>query len=66
MNIQGNTNIATTVISTLVEKIKIRSKFKKRQHLDFPSDPVVSSPPANAGDTAVIPGLGKFHMPRSN
>ena len=23
-------------------------------------------PPGNAGDTASIPGLGKFHMPRNS
>ena len=41
-------------------------KKKKRQHLELPSGPVVRSPPTNAGDTGLIPGLGKFHVPRSN
>ena len=27
---------------------------------------VDKNPPANAGDTGLIPGLGIFHMPRSN
>ena len=31
----------------------------------FPGDSVVKNPPADAGDTASIPGLGRF-LPRSN
>ena len=27
---------------------------------------MVKNPPANAGDTGSIPGLGRSHMPRSN
>ena len=27
---------------------------------------VDGSPPANVGDTGLIPGLGGFHIPRSN
>ena len=27
---------------------------------------MVENPPANAGDTGSGPGLGRFHMPRSN
>ena len=30
--------------------------------LDFPGGPVVKSPPASAGDTGLIPGLGRSHM----
>ena len=33
---------------------------------DFPGVAVVKNPPANAGDTGSIPGLGRSHMPRSN
>ena len=32
---------------------------------DFPCGTVVTNPPANAGDTSLIPGPGKSHMPRS-
>ena len=32
---------------------------------DFPG-PVVKNPPANAGDTGLIPGLGESHMSQSN
>ena len=33
---------------------------------DFPGGAVVKNPPANAGDTGLISGLGRSHMPRSN
>ena len=33
---------------------------------DFPGSTVDKNPPANAGDTDVIPGPGRFHMPWSN
>ena len=32
----------------------------------FPGGAVVENPPVNAGDTGSSPGLGRFHMPRSN
>ena len=32
----------------------------------FPGGAVVKNPPANAGDTGSIPGLGRSHRPRSN
>ena len=32
----------------------------------FPGGAVVENPPANAGDTGLIPGPGRFRMPRSN
>ena len=32
--------------------------------LDFPGGPVVGSLPANAGDTGLIPGPGRFQMPQ--
>ena len=34
--------------------------------MDFPGGLVVKNTPANAGDRSPIPGLGSFHMPRSN
>ena len=33
---------------------------------DFPGGAVVKNPPANAGDTGLIPGPGRSHVPRSN
>ena len=32
----------------------------------FPGGSVVKNPPANAGDTDSIPGLGRSHMLQSN
>ena len=34
--------------------------------MDLPGGRVDRNPPVNAGDTGSIPGLGRFHMPRSN
>ena len=34
------------------------SKMKRQ---DFPGGLVVKNPPASAGDTGLIPGLGRFH-----
>ena len=34
--------------------------------VDFPGCPVVKNLPVNAGDTGLIPGLGRFHMPQGN
>ena len=36
------------------------------EHLDFPGSPVVKSPPADAGDTGLTPGLGRSHRPQGN
>ena len=33
---------------------------------DFPDGAVVKNPPANAGDTGLIPGPGRSHMPQSS
>ena len=50
-----------------VEKVPSHSKREKeRQEGDFPGCPVVKNPPANAGDTGWIPGMGRFHVPQSN
>ena len=38
----------------------------KKQTRGFPDGAVVKDPPANAGDTSSIPGLGRSHMPQSN
>ena len=35
----------------------------KNANWDFPGGPVVKNPPANAGDTGLIPAPGRFHMP---
>ena len=38
----------------------------KIQVQGFPGGAVLKNPPAKAGDTGSIPGLGRSHMPWSN
>ena len=38
----------------------------QRGELGFPGSAVVKNPPANAGDTDLIPGSGRSHMLQSN
>ena len=40
--------------------------IKKTNNPEFPGGTVVKNPPANAGDTGLMPGPGKSHMLRSN
>ena len=40
--------------------------FRSKVFQDFPSGAVEKHPPANTGDMGSVPGLGRFHMPRSN
>ena len=67
------TNISTTQILWLALIMFITSVylifwmcFKTSYIGDFPGGAVVRNPPANAGDTGLIPGLGRSHMPRSS
>lgn len=32
----------------------------------FPGGPTVENPPANAGDTGLVPDPERFHMPQGN
>ena len=48
---------------------KVFSKKKKKFFffiLDFSHGPGVGSLPGSVGDVGLIPGLGGFHVPRSN
>ena len=38
------------------------NSFQKRVSRDFPGGAVVKNPPANAGDTGSISGLGRSHV----
>ena len=49
----------------LYKKIN-KIKFKNSKKRDFPGGAVVKNPPANAGDTGLIPGPGRSHILRSN
>ena len=44
------------------EELNFSSTFRG----DFPGGPVDKNPSINAGDMGSIPGLGRFHIPRSN
>ena len=45
---------------------KIVTRGLKNHTLGFPGGTVIKNPPANAGDTGSIPGLGRSHKPWSN
>ena len=40
--------------------------LKKYKWESFPGGSVVNNPPADAGETSLIPCLGRPHVPRSN
>ena len=44
----------------------LQKALSKEQKEGFPGDAVVKNPPAHAGDTGSIPGLGRSHMPWSS
>ena len=47
-----------------MEKIlEINWFTSKKWELDFPGGPVVKNPPADAGDTGLILGPGRSHVP---
>ena len=48
------------------ERNRLFISYIKTTFLDFPSAPAVKNPPANAGDTGLIRGLGRSHTPRCN
>jgi len=52
-----NVNCATTVENILAVPQKAQ---------DFSGGTVGKNPPANAGDTGSIPGLGRFYRPQSS
>ena len=43
-----------------------QNKTQENKFWGFPDGSVVKNPPVNAGDTGLIPSLGKAHMPQSN
>ena len=50
---------------TSIMNLKKNEHFWK-QGVDFPGGTVDKNLPANVGDTGLIPGPGRFHMPQSN
>ena len=57
-----------SITNTCLFPVKTAEKqsIKTPRFWDFPGGAVVKNPPANAGDTGLIPGPGRSHMPRSN
>ena len=56
------------VASQVVEPrlISGRNSCFKKTIVDFHGGPVIKNPPANAGDTGSVPGMGKSHVLMSN
>ena len=50
------------IFQLLVDKAVLENMYL----WEFPGGLVVKNPPVNAGDTGLIPGLGRFHMPWGN
>ena len=51
----------------IIKLLKTSDKYKILKAAGgFPGGTVVKNPPANAGDTGLIPGPGRSHMPWSN
>jgi len=44
----------------------MRGEIIKKRELCFPGGSEVKNPLAKAGDTGLIPGLGRSHVPWSN
>ena len=53
-------------IKTTISPHTCQNGYYQKDSRDFPGGAVVKNPPANAGDTGLIPGLGRSHMPRNN
>ena len=63
--------LAVIILSEESQKEKdkysmITDMWKLKCDTDFPGGAVDKHPSANAGHIGLIPGLGRFHLPRSN
>ena len=70
-------NFLFTTLISISENLNIGIRVQKHMYFyfiglcqiafqGFPGGSVVENPPANAGDTGLIPGPERSHMPRSN
>ena len=57
----------TLLINTKNAVVKVCEDNSEIKNIgDFPGGAVFKNLPANEGNTGFSPGLGRFHMPRSN
>ena len=68
MMLHGKSSIycMTPLSKNISLQIQCIEMMLKENDRGFPGGAVVENPPANAGDTGSIPGLGRSHMPQSN
>ena len=64
--LKKNIRMTSHQVENVNKKVEIILKIIKEKFWDFPGGAVVKNLPANAGDTDLIPGLGRSHMPWSN
>ena len=48
------------------QDVQVSHKLVKNDKRGFLGGSEVKNLPVNAGDTGLIPGLGRFHMPQGN
>ena len=61
----SNSNSSSLIIEGSKQKLH-QDTIKKKIYRDFPGGTVDKNPPASAGDTGSIPGLGRFHLLQSD
>ena len=49
-----------------ISKYNTGFSIVRRQRRDFPGGTVDKNPPANAGNSCLIPGPGRYHMRQGN
>ena len=68
--IVGDTEVSVPLSQGLENPVvftRVQSNSKVKNTVrDFAGGPVVKNPPANAGDTGLIPAVGRLHMSQGN
>ena len=60
------TSVRTTDPDQSTWQSSKKDVYKNMKLRDFAGGAVVKNPPANAGDMGLSPGLGRYHVSRSN